>query len=190
MPADAAQVAALRFLTIADFPRALAQDVVARVSRRVAVPCRLLRTEWEHPLPAVDGREQADADRLLKALEEHNGDPRAVLVGLTLADLGNPIFTFFFGRARLAGNAVLVSFARLEQERYGLPADPELTRRRGTLEVLHELGHVGGLRHCDAYGCLMHHAHSVEELDLRGTRMCEPCLRRVPSWLRTRSDER
>lgn len=187
-----AAIASLAFLPIGPVAPDLARDVVVRVSRAVSVPCRLDASVRAlpgdgAPPAAVAGRDQWDADRLLADLEARCAEPPggapgdgAVLVGLAARDIGNAVFTHFFGRARLGGRAALVSLARLTPEFYGLPADADATARRAALEVLHELGHVAGLGHCAHPGCLMRLAHHVEAIDLRGTSFCGACRGRLP----------
>ena len=108
-------------------------------------------------------------------LEESALADRAILVGVTSRDIGTPLFTYHFGRARLSGSAAVVSWARLSPAWYGKAADPELTMRRTALEVVHELGHVWGLKHCHDFACLMRLAPTVDALDLRGTTICGAC---------------
>jgi archaemetzincin len=182
MQADG-EIAALDLVTLADFPQDLALRLLQQLSRRVRVPCRLLPAESPPDLPRLEGRDQVDADRLLGRLERRPTEPGTVLVGATLMDVGNPIFTHFFGRARHGGRAALVSLARLDPAFYGLPPDEDLTLRRAVLEVLHELGHLAGLRHCEDFGCLMRFAPTVEAIDVRGTRFCEDCAGRLPADL-------
>jgi archaemetzincin len=162
---------------------AFMQEVAGRLSRRVPVPCRIGR----RPLPGeherLPGRDQADADRLLASLEDVVSRGEAV-VGITDLDLAIPVFTFVFGRARELGRAAVVSVARLDPVFYGLPPDGELRARRTVLEILHELGHLGGLRHCSGQSCLMRFAGSVAAVDVRGAVFCAACGERLPPWLR------
>lgn len=173
------RVGELGFLAIGSVPPELAQGLLERVSRDVALPCRWLVGEPAPAARSLEGRAQADADALLADLEERAGGGR-VLVGVTDLDLGHPIFTFFFGRARLHGTAALVSLARLAPAFYGLPDDPRVTIRRAAREVIHELGHVAGLKHCDRYDCIMHFANDVGAIDLRGAGFCDACVRALP----------
>jgi archaemetzincin len=173
---------------IGPLPEGLAEDFAARLSRRVPAPCRVLGSSINPEVPwLADRQEQADADALLSRLEAEPADDGAVLVGVTSLDLAIPIFTFVFGRARHDGRAALVSLARLQPEFYGLPADAGLTARRAVDEILHELGHVGGLRHCEDSACLLHFAATVEALDLRGSSFCPACEARLPPDLRCRA---
>jgi len=173
--------AAVRFVPIAVTGGDRLRAVVARLSAWLALPCRLVDDAGRfRDLPTVPGRSQVDADGLLRLVEERAEPDGPVLVGLTDRDMGNGIFTFFFGRARHLGHAAVVSLARLTPTYYGLPDDPDLTIRRAALEVLHELGHVAGLEHCRDHGCIMHFASSVESLDNRGVTFCRLCLEALP----------
>jgi archaemetzincin len=183
-----APVEALQLLPLGAFPEPLGAGMVTQLSRSVRVPCRLLPPDPRLALPRLPGRSQVDADGLLRLLEGLPREPGAVLVGLTDADIGHPIFTFFFGRARLGGGALLVSLARLDPTFYGLPADPALTVRRAIREVLHELGHVVGLRHCERPDCLMRFAGDAEAIDVRGGRFCDACRAHLPETLVASTD--
>jgi archaemetzincin len=172
------------FQTIGSFPQATAATVVAGVSRRVAVPCRLVPGPPHLEPPYLPGRKQVDADGLLARLEAQELPAGRVAVGLTMLDLGNPIFTFFFGRARQHGRAALVSLARLDPSFYGLPKDDDLIHRRTELEILHELGHVAGLHHCRDFACIMRFASTVEAIDNRGEALCPTCRQTLPQSAR------
>lgn len=176
----------LQFTAIGPVPAAVLRDVVVRVSRALGVPCRIVPAGGDVHAETMDGRAQVDADRLLAEVEARATTPGAVLVALAAADMGNPIFTHFFGRARLGGRAAVVSLARLSPAFYGLAADADVSARRAAVEVLHEFGHVAGLGHCSDVACLMRLAHHVEAIDVRGTEFCDACAARLPRELRAR----
>jgi archaemetzincin len=165
-------------------PAARAEALAAALSRELSVPCRVDAGDpvAGRPLP---GRAQGDADALLALLETRARADR-VLLGVGVEDLGIPIFTFVFGRARAGGSAALISLARLDPTFYGLPADDGLLMRRAVREALHELAHVGGLPHCEQAACLMRFAGSVEKADLRGADFCGRCAERLPGWIGAR----
>jgi archaemetzincin len=151
-------------------------EILAHLSSRTGLACRPIEVAPLSPLLTVPGRSQVDADRLLARLEEEARARGSVpLVGVTGRDIGLPLFTFVFGRARVGGEAALVSTARLRPEHYGLPADGGLAARRASGEILHELGHLAGRVHCDEPDCVMRFAASVEAADLRGDRFCSRC---------------
>jgi archaemetzincin len=173
----------LQLLVVGPGPPLPSGKLAARLSRRLAIACAARAVEEPADLARLPGRDQVDADRLLERIEAWPAAPGAVLVAVTSLDLAIPIFTFVFGRARAGGRAALVSCARLDPLFYGLPPDPELAAGRTVLEVLHELGHVAGLRHCDAALCLMRFAGSVEQVDARGGDFCSRCGSGLPRWM-------
>jgi len=173
----------LRVTPIGPYPEPLLRDVVAALSRVVRVPCRIANPPEPITLPLLPGRDQADADRTLELLEAR-ARPGEALVGITRKDIGHPIFTHFFGRARHYGHALLVSTARLDPVAYAMPPDRALLLRRALRELLHELGHLGGLLHCDDPACLMNFSATVEGIDIRGDRFCASCGPQVEGFLR------
>ena len=156
------------------------EDLAARLSRRVHVPC-LVDAEARIDPPLLPDREQGDADALLAHLERR-AVAHEVTVAIVALDLGIPIFTFVFGRARQGGTAALVSLARLDPTFYGLPEDRERLTHRALVEVVHELGHVASLVHCPDAACIMSFAGSVERVDVRGGDFCPACAAQLPPW--------
>jgi archaemetzincin len=133
-------------------------------------------------------RNQYDAIAIVTELEraargwgmEHPGGAWVRILGITSADLFIPVMTFVFGQARLGGPAAVVSTHRLREEFYGLPGDEALRLRRLEKEILHEIGHTFGLKHCREAHCVMRFAPSVGEVDIKSAAFCAACRRRVP----------
>lgn len=171
----------IRIVSVGSLPRSEGEHLAALVSRHVALPCHFDETRLEGELRFLAGREQADADYLLRRLEEHLVANGTAVVGVTEVDLGLPILTHVFGGAREGGHTAVVSLARLKQEFYGLPANEELAARRAVAEVLHEVGHLAGIRHCVRYDCIMHFSPDVEAIDLRGLSYCAACAAELPA---------
>ena len=171
----------IQVLAIASPPQELVESAIASISRLVSVPCRLADAPCAMDLPGIAGRDQLDADKLLQRLEACPRPEGHWTLGLSAEDIGHPIFTFFFGRARHHGGAALVSLARLDPSFYGLEADLHLTARRAAREALHELGHVAGLGHCDDNRCIMRFVTDVEGIDNRGVTFCTACSPDVPA---------
>ncbi len=167
-------------LEVAAPPRDLVEAVTAALSRRVSVPCRIRSVPEAFQIPHIPGRNQADADRLLSAVEALGPPVGHVLVALTAEDIGHPIFTHFFGRARHHGSAAVVSVARLDPTFYGLPEDRNRTVLRTVLEIVHEMGHLAGIGHCDDWSCIMRFASTVDAIDNRGQRFCPACAAALP----------
>jgi len=164
-------------------PPPLMRDIAQQMSRVLPIPCTLLADPLPIEATRMHGRDQIDADRLLAAVEELETERGTAICGLTADDIGHPLFTHFFGRARRGGRAMIVSLARLTPAFYGLPADDDLLVRRACLEILHELGHLADLLHCEDYRCIMRFAPTVEAIDTRGDWFCENCVDRFRARL-------
>jgi archaemetzincin len=185
MAADAALLAeAVDLQPIGTLAPGTLQTLAARLSRHLHLPCHVL-PEGELPVLRLFGRSQLDAAALLEILESRAAAPRRLLVGVTAEDIAIAIFTFVFGLARQGGRACVISLARTEPAFYGLPSDEDLRDRRAVAEILHELGHLATLDHCPDRGCLMSFAGTIEKVDARGARFCDPCRARLPAWMRS-----
>ncbi len=118
-------------------------------------------------------RGQYNSTRILEHLRAQPLSSRALAV--TKEDLFIPILTYVFGEAELNGNVAVISYHRLQPERYGLPPDRLLLFERMHKEAVHELGHAYGLVHCDRQECVMHTSSYVEEIDIKGNSFCPLC---------------
>lgn len=155
----------------------LLDNLAARLAARLELSCRV------HPRPLDAGaafderRGQYWSTRLLRDLAEaYSG---YAVLGVAACDLFVPVLTFVFGEAQLAGSAALVSYCRLREEFYGLPANERLLIERLFKESLHEIGHTRGLRHCDDWNCVMTTSHAPEVLDIKGADFCPACWARM-----------
>ena len=121
------------------------------------------------------GRKQYYSTKILKEMLNNPPPDALKLIGLTPFDLCIPILTFVFGEAQLGGKLGIVSIARLRQEFYGLPPNPDLMYRRLIKEMNHEPGHTFGLIHCPQRECVMYLANSIRDVDLKGESFCGRC---------------
>ena len=141
--------------------------------------CEILRAE---PAPARAfnvSRQQYSSTEILAGLATRIIPGSSRLLAVTPSDLYVPVLTFVFGEAQLEGRCAVVSTCRLRQEFYGLPPDASLESARLLKETVHELGHTFGLAHCDKYECVMAPSHAVEWIDLKGSKFCPTCRRRL-----------
>ena len=112
----------------------------------------------------------------LNALSKE-GDER--VVGVADVDLYAPRLNFVFGEADIVSGVVVVSLYRLRQEYYGLPPDEDLFIKRATKEIVHELGHTFGLRHCSNPKCIMHFSNALADTDYKEASFCNKCCPRI-----------
>src|SRR5271165_6228319 len=148
--------------------------------------CEKFRMPGETLSPALDPafalhaeRQQYHSSEILARMQRHIGSNTWRLLAVTESDLYIPILTFVFGEAQLGGSGAIVSYHRLRQEFYGLPADLDLLANRLLIEAVHELGHTWRLTHCHDYHCAMAPSHAVEWIDIKDSGFCEDCLSRV-----------
>ena len=120
-------------------------------------------------------RQQYHSSELLACMQRSINFDTWRILGITQLDLYIPILTFVFGEAQLRGKAAVVSYHRLQQEFYGLPAQQDLLRERTVKEVLHELGHTFGLTHCSDSKCAMSLATHIELVDAKAEQYCARC---------------
>lgn len=145
-----------------------------QLHRSLGLFAEVVAPEFDAQVAFSAARRQYDATALLAALARQAGTRR--VVGITDLDLYISIFTFVLGAGQLGGNAALVSTRRLRPETYGLPHDPGLFEERVAKEVVHELGHTYGLRHCQDPGCAMYASSVADEVDARGADLRGECL--------------
>jgi archaemetzincin len=155
--------------------------LAAELARAFGVSCHVRAEALDASFARDAARGQYHSTAILERLRGLAADPGVRLLGVTAHDLFVPIFTFVFGEAQLEGHCAVVSWYRLAEEHYGLPADEAKLRERLTKEAVHELGHTFGLHHCDDWQCVMASSHAVERLDVKGAEFCGACGRVVGS---------
>jgi archaemetzincin len=112
-------------------------------------------------------------------MQDGRSVPSPKLLGVVAEDLFIPVLTYVFGEAQLGGPVAVVSYHRLQNERYGLPPDDNLLRARLEKEAIHELGHTFGLVHCPSQDCAMHASTYVEDIDFKSASLCPSCAAAV-----------
>jgi archaemetzincin len=163
----------------AEAPPARALDTLARALPHVfRVPCQIAAGLLDAGAAYDATREQYYSTEILHHLVPLGKEGTRVL-GVTRLDLYVPVLTFVFGEAQLEGHCALVSYHRLREEFYGLPAREDLFSERLVKEAVHELGHTFGLRHCADWRCAMASSHGVELLDVKDAEFCAGCARVV-----------
>lgn len=98
-----------------------------------------------------------------------------IRLGIADVDFFVPELSFVFGEASRERRIAVVSIARLDPQFYGESADAGKLTRRTVTEVLHELGHVFGLDHCERIDCVMWFSNTLAQTDRKGLEFCERC---------------
>lgn len=165
----------IRLLAVGDVERERLELLRADLTKELGVPALVLPDRLDPAPNWHPERQQYHSSEMLASLVKSDPGGDGPLLGITAVDLYIPILTFVFGEAQLRGKYGLVSYHRLRQEFYGLPADDGELHRRILKEAVHELGHTMGLAHCDDYSCAMASSHSVEWIDLKEPNFCASC---------------
>ena len=149
----------------------LARDL----ERTFDLDVRRRRPGFDPELAYNPSRGQYDSRLLMQALltELEKDDGR--VLGVTSVDLFIPVLTWVFGEAQLDGRAAVVSWYRLDNALYGLPASDDLLYERLRKEAIHELGHTYNLLHCHNDRCVMASSTYVDGVDLKEGKFCVEC---------------
>lgn len=120
-------------------------------------------------------RRQYRADLLIEEVDRKIKSQNKI-IGVCDNDLFLPVFTHLYGFAPLNGDSGIVSISRLKSFGInGRKVDLNLTAERGVKEIIHELGHLIGLKHCRVSWCVMHTSLEPEEIDTKDFSYCEIC---------------
>jgi archaemetzincin len=137
----------------------------------------------ELPLYALDPvRQQYNSNLILKRLLDESSPDAIKILGITDVDLFNPIFSFVFGEAQFQGKCAVVSSYRLRgNPDHTLPPGCPPLLNRLEKEVIHELGHTFGLRHCSDPDCVMKYSVGLACADRKFSFFCPAC-RELVLW--------
>jgi len=112
---------------------------------------------------------------LLPAVSRHD-ELVVALLGLDLAASG---LDHVFGYAAPERHAGAVSLYRLVSDSDGRRQRRRLLVERAAKEVLHEAGHLMGLRHCDDVMCVMRYSQVLQDTDIKRCQFCASCLKEL-----------
>jgi len=120
-------------------------------------------------------RRQFYSTKIIETIKNSNLVPLGFVLIITDMDLFVPVLTHIYGEAELAGRFSIVSVCRLHEEFYTSESNYSLLLERSYKEIIHELGHNIGLKHCKDWRCVMHSSSGIEEVDIKGSIFCDQC---------------
>ncbi|MFX1238524.1 MAG: archaemetzincin family Zn-dependent metalloprotease, partial [Promethearchaeota archaeon] len=124
-------------------------------------------------------RKQYDASLLLSLMKYvfSQADYTCVL-GVLEEDIYSRTMNFIFGIAERAcyhyAGFSIISICRLRESFYGRKVNPSLLELRVLKEVIHEIGHVFGLGHCQNK-CVMVFSEKLVDTDNKPPNYCHDC---------------
>jgi len=146
------------------------EEVIVVVSRTLGTDVSFLgRAECETGFDSE--RRQWRADLVIKRCLERFSSPERFCLGLTGKDLYVPSLNFVFGLALRSQGLAIVSWHRLREEGGAHVA-------RLSKEVIHEVGHLEGLDHCNNESCVMWFSNTLGETDRKGMDFCPACTQK------------
>jgi archaemetzincin len=161
-------------------------DIAALLAAFFATPTDLLPAE---PLPEglpwreVRGHRQHDAHALLGAAAPRlPADAYGMLTLVTVDLFAAPEQQYAFGWSTFHDRLAVIGFARFDPSFFGGPAPADVqgaVLRRSLRVAVHEVGHLFGLAHCQAFRCVMNGVADLDELDSIPLRLCPLCLRKL-----------
>jgi len=157
------------------FRKDILEKIAEDVRREFNIPVSIKEGHLDLSDFYDSSRRQYNGNILLKLIGTKFSEDSFKTIGLFSVDLFIPILTFIFGQAMLNGPAGIASLYRLNNERYGMPADEGLLLERFGKEVIHELGHTFGLMHCSNPTCVMRSSTYVEDIDQKSQNLCIKC---------------
>lgn len=163
----------LKNLLLLDF---VAKELTMKFSADIIVDSLKIPFENAHSI----NRLQYYSTQVIANASEKSSELEGKVIILTSLDLYVPALTYIFGEAQLDGKHSIVSACRLHEEFYSGITNEELLLERTIKEVLHELGHNFGLKHCNDWDCVMHSSPGIEEVDIKGKFYCKSCRKSLP----------
>lgn len=162
-------------------------DIAALLAAFFATPTDLLppgeplriRVPWRQR----HGVRQFNAPALLGALAPQlPADVYGMLTLVTVDLYAARDDQFVYGWSTYHNRLAVIGFVRLDPSFDGGPAPPDVSGtilRRSLRVAVHEVGHLFGLAHCQAFHCVMNGIADLDELDAVPLRMCPLCLRKL-----------
>ncbi len=160
----------------------LLDDILIELSKRFNSRVNLVELKINIESAFSIERKQFFSTQLLANAIKLSENINGKILLLTEFDLYVPALTFVFGEAQLGGKHSIVSLCRLHEEFYSSSSNYNLLLERSLKEILHELGHNFGLKHCLNWDCVMHASLSIEEVDIKGNQYCKTCAPSVNGY--------
>ena len=133
------------------------------------------------------GKIQYNATQILRELEGKLPTDSYCMIAICMSDLyPRDEWNYVFGLASIKNRTGVFSFARY-QETFFDDEDEQETKLiensqllwRSSKVMVHEIGHMFGLRHCIYFNCVMNGSNNLEENDRKPIFMCPVCIRKL-----------
>jgi len=154
----------------------LPQEIARRL--RTVLPWKLVVGPPVRDPASGDSTPGLEAEQAL-ALLSPTGRHDALTVGITGMDLRAAGLDYVFGYAVPERGVAVVSLTHLSEGTTGRRGGRRLLIERAAKEVLHEIGHLMGLGHCDQQQCVMRYSQALQDTDRKCCSYCSRCLKEL-----------
>lgn len=169
----------ITLISLGYFENELLRKLSDAITKQIALPVIVKDANIELIEFYDPARRQYNGNKLLTEIDKVFGSETSKTIGLLNVDLFIPILTYIFGQAYLNGRTGIASVYRLSNELYGMERDEDILTERFIKEVIHELGHTLGLKHCHNQQCVMRSVTYVEEIDQKLNSICSVCRTQI-----------
>jgi len=139
-------------------------------------------TSRDRSMPGRPVRQYLSAEILDKTLPPLLPKDGLCLLAVTMEDLyPQESWNYVFGQASLKARVGVYSLVRFFPAFWGeqwSAAAEQKGLKRGLATLVHESGHMLGVRHCQMYECVMNGSISLAESDRRSVHLCPECLKK------------
>lgn len=150
---------------------------------KILPPETISGSNLETRINPFSGNRQILTTDILRLLKR--GLPRDAfcVLAITMEDLyPDPSWNFVFGQASFKERVGVFSFARYDPAFYGekrANGYREVLLRRSCKVLVHETGHMFGLKHCIYFKCVLNGSNHLKESDSRPMHICPVCLHKL-----------
>jgi archaemetzincin len=166
----------ITLIAYGQFDMEFLERIAAEIATEMDYPVSLRRGHLDLSDFFDPNRRQYNGNELIKIVDAMAPPEASKVMGLFTVDLFIPILTYIFGQAFLNGRTGIASLHRLKNEYYGMKPNKFLLFERFKKEIIHELGHTLGLKHCYFPPCVMQSSTYVEDIDQKEPGFCPQCL--------------
>ncbi|MFC2138568.1 archaemetzincin family Zn-dependent metalloprotease [Bacteroidota bacterium] len=165
----------ITLLNSGNFEQQFLEEIVETITDEFRIQIKIIETRMDLSKFYDPSRKQYNGNKLLEEVSSRIKRNSLKTIGLFRVDIFIPILTYIFGQAYLNGESGIASTYRLKNEYYGLKSDELLLQDRFSKEIIHELGHTFGLKHCHVPACVMVSSTYVEDIDQKSASFCIKC---------------
>jgi archaemetzincin len=128
-------------------------------------------------------RKQYYAPMILNELEKYLPENGRALIAVTDKDLYDQGLNFIFGEAN--NRISIVSINRFKPCSWkDKEKEVKLLYDRTTKTIIHELGHIFGLGHCDDKKCVMFFSNWLDDTDTKTKKACTKCVTKLSQQMK------